>query len=321
MPRMRRIKILVLTANDIERQILFYYFSEERKQTIIKIPYEGLVYSFFKINNINVVHVESENTGSFTRRGSADTLKKAIKIVKPSVIISAGVAFGLDYKEYNIGDVLIGRQFFAYDKSAKMKDSGIKFKTVHLYESGKRLLYKAKSTIFSEQTIKGYFNNEFKAEICNMLTGEFVIDSEEFKNDITNPFKFFGIVGGEMEAYGIFKVLEEKTFKREEAIVIKGICDWGAGKNAGKDDSDETSNNNSKFIKIKEEFNKVIPKDAFQAIAMINTCVILEKFLVCEDFYSDFRLIGIKKRLKKLTNWFRRAFIKKYYDINLSNSL
>ncbi len=304
-PRFSKIKILILTATDIERQILFTYFSEVGYQKIIKIPYEGLVYSFFKINDINVAHIESENTGSFSKRGSADTLKKAFKALKPSVVISVGIAFGLDYKEFNIGDVIIGRQFFAYDKSAKMKENGLTYKTVHLYESGEKMLYKAKSAIFSEQSTKGYYNNLFKAEIGNMLTGEFVVDAQGFRKDIANPFNLFGIIGGEMEAYGIFRVLERTS--KVEAIVIKGICDWGVGKNAGKEKSNETTGDNKEsgnanFGDVKSEFNNIIPKDAFQTIAMLNTCVILKKLLVEDAFYSDFKKRGLRKFIARHTN-------------------
>lgn len=134
-----------------------------------------------------------------------------------------------------------------------------------------------------ERKVKGYLGNEFQVIMGNMLTGEYVVDSSTFRKMIVSPFEPFGVVGGDMEGFGFFSIL--KGFKPAHGILIKGICDWGAGKNSGNDDS--------------EEENMIPPKDyknIFQALAMLNVCTVCDQYLVHENFFSDYKLKGHKKR-------------------------
>lgn len=116
---------LILTANEMERRTLFYYITQ-KGDDIIQIPCDGIIYSFFSINGIKVAHVEPETIGSFTENGMAPTLKKALKRIKPTVVITLGVAFGVNYVEHEIGDVIIGRQYLEGNPEARVKINGVK---------------------------------------------------------------------------------------------------------------------------------------------------------------------------------------------------
>ena len=319
------VSTLIITATEIERETLFAYFTKKStnpnmcsKYKIEKIPNDGLIYSFFYINDFHVVHVEPEMTGSYTTGGTAQTLEKALKRVKPSVVISLGIAFGNNYNEQKLCDVLIGRQFFAYDKSVKITDKNLKIKKLHIIEASSNLLYKIKSCMLFEDAITGRYKNSFKVFLGNMLTGEYVVDSLSFRNLILSPFDAFGIIGGEMEAFGMFTTLNEykRRFRHSiDGVMIKGICDWGVGKNQSSIDKtleDYASEKNiiiPEFLVDIEDFSVI--KNNLQVLAMCNTCSVCERLLNEKDFFSDFKIHGIKKKLwrfaKKLKNVFSHS--------------
>ena len=279
------VKIMIVTANQIERDSLFSYFSKRSLHHIVKIAKNKLVYSFFKIGENKVVHIEPTSIGSYAHGGAASAIAEALKVVKPSVIISLGVAYGADYEKNEIGDVLVGRQHFSYDKATKVSDGSLNIKKLHIEEPDDYMLSRFKSNVFTEEKHRGLFQNEFEVILGNMVTGEFIVDSIEIRNMIFSPFQPFGIIGGEMEAYGIF----EEANGKAHCILMKGICDWAAGKN------DEIK------VELEDLDNKLIdevshnPKNDYQTLAMLNTCTICEKFLISKEVFADLHIKGIKK--------------------------
>ena len=290
------VKIMIVTANQIERDSLFSYCSKQSLHHVIKIAKKNFVYSFFKIGENKVVHVEPVNIGSYSKGGAASVISEALKIVKPSIIISLGVAYGADYEKNEIGDVLVGRQHFSYDKAAKISNGKLSIKKLHIEEPDDYMLSRFKSNVFTEEKHCGIFGNSFDVVLGNMVTGEFVVDSIEARNMIFSPFKPFGIVGGEMEAYGIFEEINNTA----HCILMKGICDWAVGKNEEIDSSEFKDLGNEFFEEIKSN-----PKNAFQTIAMLNTCNVCEKFLVSKDIFADLRIKGLRKMF-----WRKFKFIK-----------
>lgn len=280
------VKIMIVTANQIERDSLFAYFLKNSLHHIIKIAKKNIVYSFFRIGENKVVHIEPTNIGSYTHGGAASTISEAIKIVKPSIIISLGVAYGADYEKNEIGDVLVGRQHFSYDKATKVSDGKLSIKKLHIEEPDDYMLSRFKSNVFTEEKHYGLFSNIFEVVLGNMVTGEFIVDSVGARNMIFSPFQPFGIVGGEMEAYGIFEEVNNKA----HCILMKGICDWAAGKN---DKFKVPKNEDLGNGYFEEELYN--PKNAFQTLAMLNTCNVCEKFLVSKEIFSDLRVKGLKK--------------------------
>lgn len=325
------VKFLILTANEVERETLFSCCTNYPKNVALaerniirRIPYDGLVYSVFYINDIKVVHVEPEMTGSHTKGGTAETLRKALKAVRPTFVISVGVAFGYDIKKQQLCDVLVGRQFFSYDKSTKVKDDEINIKRLHVFEADQALLTKIKSTVAFEDKMVGLFENGFQAHIGNMITGEYVVDSLAFKNLITEPFKPFGIIGGEMEALGMFSVIDEynkkKFCRKTRGIMIKGICDWAVGKNIAIKDSDlkikiqgcPLDNNycDEKCVLTSEDY-----KNNLQTLAMCNACTVCKSFLASNNLFSDYCNQGIIKGIYRFFIRLGRPFQKKKQDI------
>lgn len=69
-----------------------------------------------------------------------------------------------------------------------------------------------------------------------VASGGFLLDNAELVSDLTRSPGFKDIVGGEMEAWGLYQAaknaLEDDHFVLHW-IVVKGICDWGSGKTKG----------------------------------------------------------------------------------------
>lgn len=223
------VKIMLITANTIERDTLFTYFASHSLGHIVKIYKDNITYSFFKINNNKVVHIEPYGMGSYADGGIARIIDEAIEVADPSIIIMVGVAYGANYKKNQIGDVLIGRQHFSYDKSTKISNGELDIKRLHVEEPDGYMLSRLKANINLEDKANGIFDNKFSTVLGNMVTGEFVVDSVDFRNMIFSPFEPFGIIGGEMEAYGLYEKIKNEF--EIHCILMKGICDWGAGKN------------------------------------------------------------------------------------------
>ncbi|MCM1543059.1 MAG: hypothetical protein NC121_17615 [Blautia sp.] len=276
------VKIMIITANEVERETLFNFFAPNTKYCIIRIGKGNLIYSFFKIGHNNVVHVEPTSTGSYTKGGTGKIIEEALKIVKPNIVLSVGVAFGLRPDKNQLGDVLIGRQHFSYDKGTKMSEGKIDIKRLHIEEPDEYMLCRVQAMIPTESPMFGYWGNKFNVTLGNMLTGEFVIDYEEFKKMVFSPFEPFGVVGGEMEAYGLYEEVNQN--QDVHCLLIKGICDWGSNKNDLKDV--EGLHNN--------------PKNNLQILAMFNTCEVCQRFLKDDKIFSDERIRGCKKRFWRI---------------------
>lgn len=324
------VKIMIMTATEIERETLFSFFTRYPKSfelvennVIKRIPFNGLIYSFFYINDIKVVHVEPEMAGSNTQGGTADTLKRALDDAKPSVVVSVGVCFGCDYKKQTLCDVLVGRQFFTYDKSSKIKGMELNVKRLHVFESSETLLYKMKSTTMFEDKTTGLFENTFKPHIGNLVTGEFVVDSQEFRDMIFEPFIPFGIIGGEMEGFGFFSAIKEHNLlnpkEKVHGILMKGICDWGVGKNSEVSEekipiNPETEETDASKVAIptddqqnetnEENTDPDDEKNNLQTLSMCNACSVCKRFLIENNFFSDYKNYN-NKLSRKIKNYIK----------------
>ncbi|MBD5522610.1 MAG: 5'-methylthioadenosine/S-adenosylhomocysteine nucleosidase [Lachnospiraceae bacterium] len=280
-------KVMIITANEIEKTSLFAYAYEQNKTPFVTIGMEDIVYTFFAFSAMVVAHVEI-NAGSYSHGGSAKVIKKVMKKAKPNIVILLGVAFGCDPGKTKLGDVLVGRQHFSYDKSSKISDENLSIKKLHIEEPDEYMLNRFKSLIVTEDKVRGFRGKKFQVVFGNMITGEFVVDSIDFREMIFKPFEAFGVIGGEMEAQGAFA--EIRKYKKSHCILIKGICDWGAGKN--------------------EQIEDENPKNKLQTYAALNACKICYQLLSEKNLYSDCRMRGWRK-------WFYNSVIGELLKISM----
>src|SRR5262249_43315414 len=76
---------------------------------------DGRVYhDLGTINGTRVFHALSE-MGSGSLGAMQQTVDKAIRALDPGAVLAVGIAFGVDKKKQEIGDVLVSKQLRPYD--------------------------------------------------------------------------------------------------------------------------------------------------------------------------------------------------------------
>lgn len=234
-----KVSVVILTANYFEREILNLNVSKDSNKKIKKLS-EGLqllgdhhiVQAYiFEINGYNVLHLHAPETGSNTPCGSADLVRYVgdCEFLDPSCVVSFGICYGTDYKNFSLGDTIIAEKIYPWSIGIKINNDGWKIKCddyvidlrnidAHLYDKIKNVKESAKDLCPNQKIVLG-----------NMLTSEAVVSNEKVKIEAIERAYTCNIVGGEMEGYGLAK--ECIYYNQKPCIILKAICDWGAVKN------------------------------------------------------------------------------------------
>lgn len=239
--------VLILTANKIEQNILTYKLYQEINRDsgggvrLKEIYADGCVYQFATIQEINIVHIHPNSTSSFTQSGSANAIRSALNRFRPKLVVSLGVAFGIDCTREHFGDVLLSSAIIPYDVFNKDTNGDITLRSNDFYKTHEALnawdvLMRTKHFSLEDkaQTRKSLIQEklEFDWKFGTMLSGGSVLSNEVKQQALLRAAEKVGeneIIGGEMEGIGIYFECENPKIP---CIVIKGICDWGAEKNS-----------------------------------------------------------------------------------------
>lgn len=211
--------ILLVTATDTETKHLHQHLTPiDEKDCIYKIYKENQTYFLAVFEEYNVVHIQC-GMGSASRDASIITIGDAIRDVCPKVVIMIGIAFGINRKKQNIGDVLVSEVIIPYELSRvgerKISRSGHGYANVSLVNRFKN------NKSWEHRLPK---DKQARIIVGHILSGEKLIDDIEFRNQLLEEFP--NSVGGEMEGAGLFAACNNKS----EWILIKGICDFADGK-------------------------------------------------------------------------------------------
>ncbi|MCM1237670.1 MAG: hypothetical protein NC489_47005 [Ruminococcus flavefaciens] len=228
--------LVIITANKYEKNILHWQIYSSQKYKIKRIEIElfpqkeskAETYAYsFKWNGFSILHIEAQQTGSYTYGGSADIVRYIInnKLLYPMAIISYGVCFGTDELKYSLGNVIISKKIYPYFMGAKITDHGYFVTDDNMFKINSLLSAKIKSMI--EENAFSLPNN--MVYFGNYITGEAVISRQkardEFVKAVNEP-----AIGGEMEGYGLLK--ECNSFSNFiPCLIVKSICDWAILKN------------------------------------------------------------------------------------------
>lgn len=278
-------EVVILTANDFEKNILHLNATRAKQQKIYhhiinscnnpRRPLDINIY-FFELGDFHILHMEGRQTGSYSMGGSADIVRYVLKneYCYPSVIISYGICFGNDYHKMEIGDTIIADKLYPYFISAKIDEKFFLVKDNNIFNIDTQLATRI-------QYLKGrrILNEKDHVFYGNMVTGEAVISNALMKDIFIKAATNQPVLGGEMEGYGLFK--ECQGFEcLIPCMIIKSICDWGVYKNL---DDDEVRNINL--------------KDKLQAYAADQAYKVLEILLK-----KDSRMFGISiyEQIKQL---------------------
>lgn len=239
--------VLILTANPIEQNILTCKLYQEinanvsNKEKLCEIYADDCVYQFATIRNVKIVHMHPNSTSSFTVGGSANAVRSALERFRPKLVVSLGVAFGIDPKKQHLGDVLLSSTVIPYDVFNKDTDGAITLRSEDKFYTHEALnawnvLIRTPTFSLEEQEdehmslIERTLN--FEWQFGTMLSGGSVLSNKDKKQALLQAVKKLGeekIIGGEMEGTGVYSECKKPDIP---CIVIKGICDWGAEKNS-----------------------------------------------------------------------------------------
>jgi len=271
-------KILILTANSIERGIFIRWLSEKKGSPLETYMVGNYAYNVYNVTDeakeFSIIHVDPGKTGEdYTRRAINNTCK----IFQPDYIVALGICYGFYNNEYSIGHVFLSDSLTVFRFNFRdAEDKTIRLETETEFEKQpahnllqpirQRLMYTMTRNILSDDKQPLYVQTKFgKFLSTNSLMSNKTAKQalmEQYGKTKPKP------LGGEMEGPGILKsdIVQEKGFLNW--LIVKGICDWGEMKN----DLDP------------DEHKSELIKDSLQAYAMTNTCGVFDKILadLCE---------------------------------------
>lgn len=231
MKELKNCQVLIISANSVEGAIISWRL---RQSTVIPAldawPYEGHLFQFANVEGIPVCHIWPTDTASFTQYGSFSALDAALENTTPNYIMSVGVAFGIDPNNQSLGDVLISKDLVFYDHFNKVTNGTIKLNSHEVYRIDANLssqLHQLDNKTPPKEV------GGFKWYYGSMLTGGTVLSDVAERERLVEAAANLGhtIVGGEMEASGIYYACQKRKDRHIPFMIIKGICDWGAVKN------------------------------------------------------------------------------------------
>lgn len=278
--------IMIITANQIEKAMLHFEVAQFNKK-IYRIINGQNAYFIFRWGAYWVAHVHQGETGANKDMGANSTICDALAHFTPNIIISLGVAFGIDYTTQQIGDVLVSKRIFPYSENKLDED-------------------KLKPDRSQDKTIDSWLHVRLKsaAEFLDsvtygdILTGGSVLSSFEEKDKICLGYtKADFVIGGEMEGNAVFQTAQRVGIP---GVVIKGICDWGVAKNDIFMDMTEEVEPLSKALEEVRKQEEDL-KDSLQAFAMkkaIEKCSLLLKDKGLFSSPKNENIEGIKKQNK-----------------------
>ncbi len=271
-------KILILTANSIERGVFIRWLSEKKGSPLETYMVGNYAYNVYNVTDaakeFSIIHVDPGRTGEdCTRRAINNTCK----IFQPDCIVALGICYGFYNIEYSIGHVFLSDSLTVFRFNFRdSEDETIALETETEFEKqpahnllqpiSQRLMYTMSRNILSDEKQPLYVKTKFG----KFLSTNSLMSNQNAKQVLmehygkTKPKP----LGGEMEGPGILKsdIVQEKGFLNW--LIVKSICDWGEMKN----DLDPDKHKNE------------LIKDSLQAYAMTNTCSVFDKILadLCE---------------------------------------
>lgn len=269
--------ILVLTANKIENNIFIwslknivekkldnYLLDDEDDSICVRINY-------CSTKNYIIIHHHIGKTGDeYTRRA----INEVTHFINPDFIVLLGICYGLDMEKQEMGTVNISEEVTGVRINFRDTPFSDEIIIDPEIEFEKRPNERMTTTITRKLSVIEIKESE-SSDALNHMYGRIVsanslMSCKKVKDSITEKLKndvrgSIPLVGGEMEACGIFKsnYRGPNNSDFDRWIVIKAICDWGESKNS--------------LATNKEENTRI--KNSLQAYAMMKSCQLFD-FLI-----------------------------------------
>lgn len=207
-------KILILTATDIEDQMLLRELQSDGFAVAEPRQLGNVIARVFSPRRgIQVFHVRS-NAGSGGSAGSTLTAKDAIDALEPDFVVSVGIAFGIDKTKQKMHDILISTRIWNYESARLTGDVST--------PRGEEL---PASSILLD-ACRHVRKDDDNVRFGTIASGEKLVDSATFIESLKTQKD--QLIGGEMEGSGISAACQRT---KTNWIMMKSICDWGEKKN------------------------------------------------------------------------------------------
>lgn len=277
-------KILVLTANPIERAVLHHKVVDSGSYVMVRSICNKTAFFIFKWGKYWVAHIHQGQTGD-KDLGTSNTINEALKYFTPNVIISLGIAFGIDYFEQDIGNVLVSNKILPYSDNKREEEDKVNPDRTQDKIIDDWLHIRLENAI-------GFMDGVTYGDI---LSGGSVMSSCEEKDRVCLGYtKEDYVIGGEMEGNAVFQFTKRIGIP---GVVIKGICDFGIVKN-GIYEEDPV-----KDKKLKE---------SLQAFAMMKTVEKSKPLFYDEALFSSPKFPDSSELLNKYYNCLVFSFLSQF---------
>lgn len=158
--------------------------------------------------------------GTRDERSAGFATQKTLEIWNPKAVIMVGIAFGKDFREQKIADVLVATEIIDYEVTRIGLDG--------IVDRGTRPPSNRNLLSLFEQAYEWQFYRPDNS-LCQLiagpiLSGEKLIDNSEFKAELFQRFPH--AKGGEMEGIGFCSAANSLN---KPWILVKAICDWADG--------------------------------------------------------------------------------------------
>lgn len=271
-------KILILTANPIERGVFIHWLSEKKGSPLEAYMFDGYSYNVYNVTDeskeFSIIHVDPGITGDDNTRR---VINSTCKIFQPDCIVALGICYGFNHKDYHIGYVFLSESLTVFRCHFRdTEDNTINLEPETEFEKQpadnllqsirQRLMYTMSRNILTDAKRPLFV----QTKLGKFLSTNSLVSNKDVKQVLMEQYGKIKPkpLGGEMEGPGILKsdIVQVRGFLNW--LIVKSICDWGEMKN----DLDP------------DEHKSELIKDSLQAYAMTNTCGVFDKILtdLCE---------------------------------------
>ncbi len=220
------IQFLFITANEHEKKALETKIEPLNQNTITQFISKNLVFTIGYFGSYLIAHTHCPQQGSIKPYASTLTIQEAYEVINPVCVIMLGIAYGIDKVSQNLGDVLLSCDIQPYHSIRRSTGSD-----GEPNNKDRNIIMTPGQNVLNQVMNLQYTSSRYRVFSGTMLSGEELIDNEEYRNYLVKVFNNnanSNIIGGEMEAAGLTSVLHKENNKNW--IVIKAICDFADGK-------------------------------------------------------------------------------------------
>jgi nucleoside phosphorylase len=221
----RRIRVLVLTVLDIERDAVISAVTAGNGRPAEPDTLGG--YPVFRLGRLGdqgtEVLVAQSAQGIVTPAAMMLTAERLIPVVQPDYVILAGICFGLwsrehDGGEQELGDVVVSEYVQNVDHRKVTDEDG----SERIIWRGERVQASTPLLLALKAATHGWTGRP--VHVGTVLSGSTLVSSKELRAELRREFEETS--AGEMELTGVYVAT---AGRRSGWIMVKGISDWGTG--------------------------------------------------------------------------------------------